>query len=63
LLVTAIRDLWQSNHLSDRHAVDGVLCFGADQGDLKNGGCLIQARKTTVGATPYSADVYMYTSS
>jgi hypothetical protein len=63
LLVAATRDLCQSDQRSDRHAADGLLCFGADQGDIKKGGCrLIQGRKTTVGAAAYSAGVHMYTS-
>ena len=58
LLVTATRDSCQSGQPSDRHAADGLLCFGAEQGDLKKrGGRLIQTRKTTVSAAAYSAGV------
>jgi len=59
LLVTATRDLCQSDQRSDRHVADGLFCFGADHGDIKKkDGRLIQAHKTTVGAAAYHAGVY-----
>ena len=45
--------------------MDGLLCFGAEQGDrTKGGGRLILARHqtmTTVGAATYSVGVYICT--